>query len=96
MDWLGLLAVQGALKSLLQHHSLKASMPGQWLSANPRNILALKALVHLPESQTLQRPEMPMILRLRDRSASVWYARWVWAFKGPGVQSPRARDSLLC
>ena len=26
MDWLGLLAVQGTLKSLLQHHSSKASM----------------------------------------------------------------------
>ena len=26
MDWLDLLAVQGALKSLLQHHSLKASI----------------------------------------------------------------------
>ena len=26
MDWLDLLAVQGALKSLLQHHSLKASV----------------------------------------------------------------------
>ena len=26
MDWLGLLAVQGTLKSLLQHHSLKASI----------------------------------------------------------------------
>ena len=26
MDWLGLLAVQGALKSLLQHHSSKASI----------------------------------------------------------------------
>ena len=26
MDWLDLLAVQGTLKSLLQHHSLKASM----------------------------------------------------------------------
>ena len=25
-DWLGLLAVQGALKSLLQHHSSKASI----------------------------------------------------------------------
>ena len=28
MDWLGLLAVQGTLKSLLQHHSLKASILG--------------------------------------------------------------------
>ena len=26
MDWLGLLAVQGTLKSLLQHHSLKTSI----------------------------------------------------------------------
>ena len=31
MDWLNLLAVQGTLKSLLQHHSSKASV--LWLSA---------------------------------------------------------------
>ena len=31
MDWLDLLAVQGTLKSLLQHHSPKASIP--WPSA---------------------------------------------------------------
>ena len=31
MDWLDLLAVQGILKSLLQHHSLKASI--LWRSA---------------------------------------------------------------
>ena len=31
MDWLDLLAVQGALKSLFQHHSSKASIP--WHSA---------------------------------------------------------------
>ena len=31
MDWLDLLAVQGTRKSLLQHHSSKASIP--WLSA---------------------------------------------------------------
>ena len=29
MDWLDLLAVQGTLKSLLQHHSSKASMGGE-------------------------------------------------------------------
>ena len=29
MDWLDLLAVQGTLKSLLQHHSSKASIPQQ-------------------------------------------------------------------
>ena len=31
MDWLDLLAVQGTLKSLLQHHSLKAAI--LWLAA---------------------------------------------------------------
>ena len=31
MDWLDLLVVQGTLKSLLQHHSLKESI--LWLSA---------------------------------------------------------------
>src|SRR5574341_630735 len=31
MDWLDLLAAQGTLKSLLQHHSSKASIP--WHSA---------------------------------------------------------------
>ena len=33
MDWLGLLAVQGTLKSLLQHHSSKASIFGTELSS---------------------------------------------------------------
>ena len=32
MDWLDLLAVQGTLKSLLQHHSSKASILRTWLS----------------------------------------------------------------
>ena len=30
MDWLDLLAVQGALKSLIQHHSSKASILQRW------------------------------------------------------------------
>ena len=46
MDWLDLLAVQGTLKSLLQHHSSKASIlrmswPKYWsfsLSINPSNV----------------------------------------------------------
>ena len=32
MDWLDLLAVQGALKSFLQHHNLKASVLWHWAS----------------------------------------------------------------
>ena len=35
MDWLDVLAVQGTLRSLLQHHSSKASM-GQKENLNPR------------------------------------------------------------
>ena len=35
MDWLDLLAVQGTLKSLLQHHSSKASI--LWCSASQSN-----------------------------------------------------------
>ena len=34
MDWLDLLAVQGTLKSLLQHHSSKASVLRMWIKAN--------------------------------------------------------------
>ena len=32
VDWLDLLAVQGTLKSILQHHSSKASILRSWLS----------------------------------------------------------------
>ena len=35
MDWLDLLAVQGTLKSLLQHHSSKASILGTQLFYSP-------------------------------------------------------------
>ena len=38
MDWLDLLAVQGTLKSLLQHHSSKASIV-VWRKGNPLTLL---------------------------------------------------------
>ena len=41
MDWLDLLAIQGTLKSLLQHHSLKASI--LWLP-DEKNLLIGKEL----------------------------------------------------
>ena len=41
MDWLDLLAVQGTLKSLLQHHSSKASI--LWRSALHNHLNPLKA-----------------------------------------------------
>ena len=41
MDWFDLLAVQGTLKSLLQHHSLKASVfqPSLWSNSHPHILL---------------------------------------------------------
>ena len=35
IDWLDLLAVQGTLKSLLQHHSSKASIQFSWVLCGP-------------------------------------------------------------
>ena len=35
MDWLDLLAVQGTFKSLLQHHSSKASILMRWMKLEP-------------------------------------------------------------
>ena len=34
IDWLHLLAVQGTLKSLLQHHSSKAAQPSLWSNSH--------------------------------------------------------------
>ena len=52
MDWLDLLAVQGTLKSLLQHHSSKASM--LWLSAFFIVQLSHRSEEHTSELQSLQ------------------------------------------
>ena len=56
MDWLYLLAVQGTLKSLLQHHSSKASI--LWHSASSQsNSLheVAKVLEFQPQHHSLQR-----------------------------------------
>ena len=39
MDWLDLLAVQGTLKSLLQHHSTKATPPFKSINSSALNFL---------------------------------------------------------
>ena len=62
MDWLDLLAVQGTLKSLLQHHSSKASF--LWLSVfftiqlsrlyMPRASLEAQRVKRLPAMQETQ------------------------------------------
>ena len=53
MDWLNLLAVQGTLKSLLQHHSSKASI--LWRSAF---FLILVTLKSIPASSSLAPPHL--------------------------------------
>ena len=63
MDWLDLLAVQGTLKSLLQHHSLKASIFG-------RSVLFM---IQFPHLYMTHQPELNRILCLfcTDTDASV-------------------------
>ena len=44
IDWLDLLAVQGTLKSLLQHHSSKASLPSQTMDSKQARVLDWEVL----------------------------------------------------
>ena len=56
MDWLYLLAVQGTLKSLLQHHSSKASVlwRSDFFQGFPGGSDYSKASEHLPALQVTQ------------------------------------------
>ena len=59
MDWLDLLAVQGTLKSLLQHHSSKASVlqhSALFLCPEP---IALRSTGHRGRAQALPSPWPP-------------------------------------
>ena len=78
MDWLDLLAVQGTLKSLLQHHSSKASYFSEALlmflrfslfssdyifSTNPSSVLLFLCLcLSVPTSEPLSAPKAPHIM----------------------------------
>ena len=53
MDWLDLLAVQGTLKSLLQHHSSKASVVRRWFSSVQVYHVRMHACLVAPSSLTL-------------------------------------------
>ena len=50
MDWLDLLAVQGALKSLLQHHSSKASITERQIKTTMRYHLTLVRMAIIRKS----------------------------------------------
>ena len=87
MDWLDLLAVQGTLKSLLQHHSSKASI--LWCSAF--------FMVQLSKCHHLRRPSMitltntvspPPLLLLWD---SCPLTVRLWGPRGPPVAPAQRR-----
>ena len=75
IDWLDLLAVQGTLKSLLQHHSSKASI--LWRSAffikNARNLfLSEKILKELREADRTIRLQCKADSRVKESGRRVW------------------------
>ena len=49
MDWLDLLAVQGTLKSLLQHHSSKASILKKTLEGNNSRVTEAEQISELED-----------------------------------------------
>ena len=67
MDWLDLLAVQGTVKSLLQHHSLKAS------------ILMVKSLSTMRETQVqfLGREDLLEKEMATHSSILAWKIPWI-------------------
>ena len=81
MDWLDLLAVQGTLKSLLQHHSSKASIL-------QRSAFFIVQLSHpyMTTGKTIQYPIYTYVLQLgelRPRWVK-WFVRGLWLLGNSG------------
>ena len=77
MDWLDLLAVQGTLKSLLQHHSSKTSIllfsAYEW----PRiNVMKVKELTTLRSLQCYLAVEYMVSLQFRGSFQRLWLGLW--------------------
>ena len=72
MDWLDLLAVQGTLKSLLQHHSSKASVL-QTNSASP-------CMPYSPSSSETEPLLLPKPLKLLTRQGEMDMPLELWVF----------------
>ena len=74
IDWLDLLAVQGTLKSLLQHHSSKASIlsqPSLWLNSHNHSWLMEKALT----IQTFVSKVMSLLFNVLSRFIIAFFQR---------------------
>ena len=63
MDWLDLLAVQGTLKSLLQHHSSKASILQHSAFLGTHNIIYGIASFHFIDKETKTFPDLPIAFK---------------------------------
>ena len=76
MDWLDLLAVQGTLKSLLQHHSLKASI--LWLISRPSKVMLKILQARLQQYVNREIPDIHVGFRkgrgTKDQIANI---RWI-------------------
>ena len=70
MDWLDLLAVQGTLKSLLQHHNLKASI----LRGSTFSMVQLGCLLHLQLRAPCLGRKLPLALGQRkpQKELQLW------------------------
>ena len=84
MDWLNLLAVQGTLKSLLQHHTSKASCP---TLCNPMDCIPPGSSVHGVGCSSLLQGSNPGVLHCRQilyhlsHKGSPWYPRGMLGYK---------------
>ena len=80
MDWLDLLAVQGTLKSLLQHHSSKVSFFGAQLSSQSNSHIHTRPL-EKSESfltrRTFVGKVMSLLFNMLSRFSSVQFSRSV-------------------
>ena len=76
MDWLDLLAVQGTLKSLLQHHSSKASI--LWFSALFTVQLSHPYMTAGKTIALTRRTFVGKVCSLHCISLLMLYTEWVW------------------
>ena len=87
MDWLDLLAVQGALKSLLQHHSWKAStlvVGGQNGTATVENSLAISY-----KAKLIKWLNLPALRYLPKRKGKLWNTQKpIWNIYNSFIYNP--------
>ena len=87
MDWLDLLAVQGTLKSLLQHHSSKASILQRSVFFTVHHRLLYTTYTHYPGLNSKfmcwsPKPSMCLFLGIR---VSEYSPSWITALHGKGA-----------